>query len=444
MCGIAAYSGTENVNLDKLKYLILANQSRGEDAAGYYSGEGWTNKLAGPASTNLLLTDFSEAKLYICHTRAATVGNKTDQANAHPFIYKNNLHIAGVHNGRIENYVALEKKYDLSICNVDSMILFKYFAKYGNYDILKNYLGAAAIVWTILEQRPAPISEKEPTVFSNKMFVYRDDQRPLFYGMINNGMYLSSLESSLLAIGCSNIKPFSPNYVYTIVDGKFVGPPVRIDRTVLYEDILVKYDYDFKTYGYNIDKFPKTGRASDALDSVTTLGKLKVFKKYCYRKAKEYLATKSNYSSGNHLDRPSERTTADSDSAIETMMGTSNYSYYTNTPAELLPIDLKLYPNLPAAGAETSSKVAVLPSGSFEDFVKTVETDEAEEDDILDMSVYSSLVEDCVECVETIRNSLSEVKDTLFANRGAETFATINTQLNKLDTNLEGLLTYGD
>src|SRR5690606_12775739 len=38
------------------------------------------------------------------------------------------------------------------------------------------------------------------------MYAFRDSQRPLYYGLVNGGMYISSLEYTLNIIGCKNIK----------------------------------------------------------------------------------------------------------------------------------------------------------------------------------------------------------------------------------------------
>jgi hypothetical protein len=57
---------------------------------------------------------------------------------------------------------------------------------------------------------------------TNKLYVYRNADRPLYRGMIENSMYMSSIEASLKTIGCDKITEFKQDTLYEIVEGKIV------------------------------------------------------------------------------------------------------------------------------------------------------------------------------------------------------------------------------
>jgi predicted glutamine amidotransferase len=136
MCGIFGYC--TSVKIPRLKQIatVLAgmNQSRGSDAWGTvvwkaHEKEYEINKGSGPIMHNLYKIPFAEqAGFLVGHTRAATVGDKTDE-KAHPFRYVSNEgdEVIGVHNGSIRNWQELNKKYERDL-EVDSMHIFKHMA----------------------------------------------------------------------------------------------------------------------------------------------------------------------------------------------------------------------------------------------------------------------------------------------------------------------------
>lgn len=111
MCGIFGYIGKKNaakISLEGLKKL----EYRGYDSAGLagiHEGKLYFWKEVGKVADleNLFLQNPQELTLAIAHTRWATHGGIT-QANAHPHIDGKNT-LALVHNGIIENYIALRK-----------------------------------------------------------------------------------------------------------------------------------------------------------------------------------------------------------------------------------------------------------------------------------------------------------------------------------------------
>ncbi len=113
MCGIVGYTGTQNaapIILDGLKKL----EYRGYDSAGIAVLNGdkiLISKARGRISNLCVKTEngkLTEGCVGIGHTRWATHGAPTD-TNAHPHI-SNDEKFAVVHNGIIENYMALREE----------------------------------------------------------------------------------------------------------------------------------------------------------------------------------------------------------------------------------------------------------------------------------------------------------------------------------------------
>lgn len=247
MCGLLGYSGTVPYSIDNLKMLLLYNETRGGDAAGIYalsgkSGKREIFKRAGNTYIDFIpAMNISPDTLAIGHLRYATQGSYKTDKNAHPFQYGP---IIGAHNGTIDNWRLLAEKYDIpkSDIEVDSQIIFLLLSKPEvGTGVLKHYTGKAAIIYT---------DEREP----ESLYCYRDFDKPLFRGVIKTesgqGMYLSSLKESLLAIGCTNVKEFKEGCLYKITGGT-VKEHVKITREPIYSPYHKdhtdnkKYDKDY-------------------------------------------------------------------------------------------------------------------------------------------------------------------------------------------------------
>lgn len=206
MCGIVGFSGKNNFNKDKIIQLLLINSFvRGMDSTGIYSPKNKLVKLCNSADDFLNKVNIKEDTMLMAHARAATVGNKHFQINAHPFQIGN---ITLLHNGTLINHWALLRKYGLDIkdYDVDSQVLCGIINKTQNFNVLSEYNGAAALLINNSEQ-------------PNILYAYRNNDRPLFKGFINGDMYISSIESSLKLIGCVHIKSFKKDIMYAIKDG---------------------------------------------------------------------------------------------------------------------------------------------------------------------------------------------------------------------------------
>lgn len=215
MCGLVGFSGTKNADLNLIKLMLIHNSiSRGTHATGLWSKESGLIKKAKPADEFLseeATSLFKSGKTILGHVRHATVGNKDNDDFAHPFEYDN---IIFQHNGSLLNHIALAKEYQINEegYEVDSQILGRIisenFKSNTPFKGLTEYIGAAATI-TYHKHRET-------------MYVTRDMERPLYYGMNNEGMYISSIAETLIIIGCTDVKSFKPYHIYEIKAGKIV------------------------------------------------------------------------------------------------------------------------------------------------------------------------------------------------------------------------------
>lgn len=247
MCGIAAYSPVKGATsnqlkkaLLKMKILGLFNESRGEHSCGIFSdGElkkgidekKLFKKFIGDKDFKISVTKNSPI---IVHTRKAT-GSAHTEDNAHPFRIEaedKKDSIVIVHNGVIENAWALCNKYgiDHNGVKVDSKALGMLIVRQG-IKVLEEYIGAAALIWT---------KENE----DNNLYVYHGasrlkaeekeiwEERPLYYIKSSEGIYLSSMPESLIAISeeGEEVEELAHNKVFVIKNGLFTNEFYDIDR----------------------------------------------------------------------------------------------------------------------------------------------------------------------------------------------------------------------
>lgn len=128
MCGIYGIQEAPNKELSLYETTVITHtlakemESRGRDSFGAITfPDGNLYKGLGRVSDTAvkLLKAASQAKSYLAHTRAATVGDVTVE-NSHPFAVDD---VVGVHNGSIYNYKELNEKYKRE-CKVDSEHIF--------------------------------------------------------------------------------------------------------------------------------------------------------------------------------------------------------------------------------------------------------------------------------------------------------------------------------
>jgi len=138
MCGIVGISvkkGAKDSNIypatGVFKSLMYENTSRGKDSTGilYASDKDWevyTGFLPGKDAQNFVLPEL-DTNTMLGHVRFATVGNKTDYLNVHPFTTGK---FVGMHNGTIFNHKLLKSHFKLEpVGSCDSEIAFRILDK---------------------------------------------------------------------------------------------------------------------------------------------------------------------------------------------------------------------------------------------------------------------------------------------------------------------------
>lgn len=265
MCGLIGFSGKKEGNLEYIKLLMLHNSmSRGVHATGFYNSTTGLIKQAVPAE------EFLEAnakklktnKLIIAHVRHATVGDKENDALAHPFEYDK---IVFQHNGTLKNHIKIAKDYsvDDKYRGVDSQILGKAvencFKQQTPFKVLNEYEGAAATM-TIDKS-------------TNTLYVTRDEERELFFGRHpSGGLYISSIRRGLVMIGCTEISIFTPYHIYEIKDGIIVNVERKFNKILSLNPSVISDTHvrEIKLLGGRSVKVPKIGQVFKGM-AVATL-----------------------------------------------------------------------------------------------------------------------------------------------------------------------------
>jgi asparagine synthetase B (glutamine-hydrolysing) len=176
------------------KDMLFSDTLRGKDATGVYvvnkcGNVSWA-KEATTAETFMVSTEakslftsiFSNGAIVVGHNRSATIGNKTDDNNAHPFIEGNTIL---VHNGTIRNKMELN-----STVEVDSHAICHAIEEKGIVEALPLLNGAFAIA-------RYNIAEKIFTLVRNK-------ERPLYLGESENFWAFASEPWLIYGMGWRN------------------------------------------------------------------------------------------------------------------------------------------------------------------------------------------------------------------------------------------------
>jgi hypothetical protein len=145
------------------------------------------------------------------------------------------------HNGVINNWVSLGTKYNIEDkdINVDSKMLLTIINRNRakTLDILKEYEGAAALLW-YFTPNPETLyvfrGESEQTNTYYTQYKTLEAERPLFYLKTNSGIFISSLSEALQAIkekDDEDVKAFNTNKLIKITNGVIEPTAFKVDRS---------------------------------------------------------------------------------------------------------------------------------------------------------------------------------------------------------------------
>lgn len=311
MCGIFGQVSNDasKINIDKISILGIMNETRGTSSCGLflnddiYTGTGSMSKFRDFISfhRNTEIT----TPVVIGHTRQASVG-VISEANAHPFGFGTdavlNYTFIGAHNGTLHNYEEIANKRDINLRpsstvkgvttsrnKIDSEVLLESIYKDGNYSVLEEYNGGAALAMfnvvdntVMLYSGASAKSSYAPTVV---------EERPLHVYIVDeNTFYFSSEADPLEAIaGYENVEkiqkvPF--NKVFIISNGDFKNAEVvDIDRSKMLQTKITaavgggfrrpgssipRTNYGHRDYGYYEDDIEDCRNYGHRASSPTT------------------------------------------------------------------------------------------------------------------------------------------------------------------------------
>lgn len=200
MCGIFGAIG-KDYEMNTVKVIGILNEDRGNQATGMYNGIRIVKEVY-PAK--LFFTGMSKeqgSNIFLGHTRLATMGDKSDPNNAHPFHIGN---IVGAHNGCISNTYELGKLLDKKY-EVDSQYIFHLLSCYTPEVAFNKLEGSFAVWW---------VDTRDTT----KVMFYRKSN-PIHMVGYKETIYFSSSSSPLMtATGYDETKiaQLKENIIYTV------------------------------------------------------------------------------------------------------------------------------------------------------------------------------------------------------------------------------------
>lgn len=255
-CGIfgEATNKPENLDVNGVHILGIFNIERGKMSCGL----SWDGDVQYGLGLDKLYTDFIvdreikpiKTPIMIGHTRQPSFGFAITEDNAHPFGFGTSKDGEGYemifcHNGTLKNHKELAKKYDINLTEkitkityggheyettrdkIDSEILGEILYKTKKFHILSEYIGAAALAWTwIDEPNKLYLWSGASKQTQGSVTVTEIEERPMnVYCKNKNNMFFSSLKDSLTVLGASKKDDLQIDYntVYIITDGNFAN-----------------------------------------------------------------------------------------------------------------------------------------------------------------------------------------------------------------------------
>ena len=290
-CGIfgQATDKPENLDVNGVHILGIYNIERGKMSCGL----SWDGDVQYGLGFDKLYTDFivdreikpTKIPIMIGHTRQPSYGMAITEDNAHPFGFGTskdgkNYEMIFCHNGTLKNHKELAKKYNIELSEkvtkishggheysttrdkIDSEILGEILYKTKKFHVLSEYIGAAALAWTwIDEPNKLYLWSGASKQIKGSDITTEIEERPMnVYCKNENSMFFSSLKNSLTVLGAAKKDDLQIDYntVYVITDGDFKNAEkhkVSRKQAGQSEAITNNYRGNYKNYynGYDED-----------------------------------------------------------------------------------------------------------------------------------------------------------------------------------------------
>lgn len=286
-CGIfgMATNKPENLDVNGVHILGIYNIERGKMSCGL----SWDGDCQYGLGFDKLYTDFiidreikpTKIPIMIGHTRQPSYGMAITEDNAHPFGFgtsknKEGYEMIFCHNGTLKNHKELAKKYNIDLSEkitkithggheyettrdkIDSEILGEILYKTKKFHVLSEYIGAAALAWTwIDEPNKLYLWSGASRQTQGSSLITEIEERPMnVYCKNENSMFFSSLKNSLTVLGASKKDDLQIDYntVYIITDGDFANAEKhKVSRLQAgqNEKIISNTKYNRYAYGYD-------------------------------------------------------------------------------------------------------------------------------------------------------------------------------------------------
>jgi asparagine synthetase B (glutamine-hydrolysing) len=210
MCGIGGFSLSKQSKISPRKVaqaLLTEMESRGSMASGY----AWENgKSSGVFKRDIAGSKLNmwhmprNAKNVILHTRLATHGSASVNANNHPVMSPNG-NIALVHNGVIYNHSKVRGELPYQLPEVDTSVIPAILQKYG-VDKFSMLDGDAAVAWLDSDLR-------------NQITVARINHSPVWVAQSKDGSFFFASTEHILCTALERAK-IEYDWVYEVGERK--------------------------------------------------------------------------------------------------------------------------------------------------------------------------------------------------------------------------------
>jgi hypothetical protein len=280
MCGIFGMvtNKPENLDVNGVHILGIYNIERGKMSCGL----SWDGDVQYGIGFDKLYTDFIvdreikpiQTPIMIGHTRQPSQGMAINEHNAHPFGFGANkandsYGMIFCHNGTLRNHEDLAKKYgietkvtytdyypsghsyEITRTKIDSEILGEILYKTKNFKVLSEYVGAAALAWTWVDEPNKLYLWSGASKHTQGTTVSAEtEERPMnVYCKNENSMFFSSLKSGLMVLGATakDKTQIEYNTVYVITDGDFANAEKhKISRRNAGQNEAIVYSQNYK------------------------------------------------------------------------------------------------------------------------------------------------------------------------------------------------------